>query len=89
MARGLSGVVKTLDLSGVPDVVFLNVNLQHVYVAVGVPGVIDVIDAENCQHMATVKTDPVHTRAGSMPHATPSLRFCRSRTPRPCTGRGP
>ena len=55
-------VVKTVDLSGVPDVVFLNVNLQHVYVAVGDPGVIDVIDAENCQRMATVKTEPgAHT----------------------------
>jgi len=55
-------VVKTIDLSGVPDVVFLNVNLQHVYVAVGDPGVIDVIDAENCQRMATVKTEPgAHT----------------------------
>src|SRR5256886_14018214 len=55
-------VVKTVDLSGVPDVVFLNVNLQHVYVAVGEPGVIDVIDAGNCQRMATVKTEPgAHT----------------------------
>ena len=55
-------VVKTVDLSGVPDVVFLNVNLQHVYVAVGDPGVIDVIDAENCRRMATVKTEPgAHT----------------------------
>src|SRR5438034_6698121 len=55
-------VVKTVDLSGVPDVVFLNVNLQHVYVAVGDPGVIDVIDAENCQRITTVKTEPgAHT----------------------------
>ena len=37
-------------------------NLQHVYVAVGDPGVIDVIDAENCRRMATVKTEPgAHT----------------------------
>jgi len=36
--------------------------LQHVYVAVGDPGVIDVIDAENCRRMATVKTEPgAHT----------------------------
>lgn len=55
-------VVKTVDLSGVPDVVFLNVNLQHVYVAVGDPGVIDVIDAETYQRMAPVKTEPgAHT----------------------------
>jgi hypothetical protein len=50
--------VKTVDLSGVPDVVFLNVDLQHVYVVVGDPGVIDVTDAEKCQRMATVKTEP-------------------------------
>src|SRR5439155_24711509 len=57
MSANSGEVVKTVDLSGVPDVVFLNVNLQHVYVAVGDPGVIDVIDAENCRRMATVKTE--------------------------------
>ena len=55
-------VEKSAQLSGVPDVIFLNAELNHVYVAVGEPGVIDVIDALALHRIATVKTAPgAHT----------------------------
>jgi hypothetical protein len=37
---------------------------------------------------ATVTTAPGRTRSGSMPHEIGHMRFCRNRTPRPCTKRG-
>jgi hypothetical protein len=37
-------VLGTLDLTGAPDVVFLNRALRHLYVAIGDPGVMDVVD---------------------------------------------
>jgi DNA-binding beta-propeller fold protein YncE len=55
-------IEKSVELSGVPDVVFLNTTLNHVYVAVGDPGVIDVIDSHDLRRVATVKTEPgAHT----------------------------
>src|SRR5262249_54846265 len=55
-------VEKSAPLSGVPDVVFFNAELNHVYVAVGDPGVIDVFDALALHRIATVKTGPgAHT----------------------------
>lgn len=42
-----SGNILSLsDISGVPDVVFYNPNLRHLYVAMGDPGVIDLFDTE-------------------------------------------
>jgi DNA-binding beta-propeller fold protein YncE len=53
---------KSVELSGVPDVVFLDTTLNHVYVAIGDPGVIDVIDADDLRRVATVTTEPgAHT----------------------------
>jgi len=55
-------VEKSAPLSGVPDVAFFNAKLNHVYVAVGDPGVIDVFDALALHRIATVKTGPgAHT----------------------------
>ena len=45
------------ELSGVPDVVFLDTRRNHVYVAVGDPGVIDVFDRDDLRRVATVKTE--------------------------------
>jgi DNA-binding beta-propeller fold protein YncE len=50
-------VIKSTDLSGVPDVVFFDDSLQRVYIAVGDPGVIDVIDAGDLRRLASVKTE--------------------------------
>jgi DNA-binding beta-propeller fold protein YncE len=70
-----AGVLVTLDaasgkvldekpLSGVPDVVFFNRQRQHLYVAVGDPGVIDVVSTASMAKLATIETEPgAHTTA--------------------------
>ena len=70
-----AGVLVTLDarsgkvlderpLSGVPDVVFFNRQRQHLYVAVGDPGVIDVFSTAPMEKLATVETEAgAHTTA--------------------------
>lgn len=50
------------DLSGVPDVVFFNSAIRHLYVAIGDPGVIDVFDTRSLKCVETVSTEPgAHT----------------------------
>jgi DNA-binding beta-propeller fold protein YncE len=58
-----SGKVLASDsLAGVPDVVFLNAALGHLYVAIGDPGVIQVFDTAPLRHRETVTTEPgAHT----------------------------
>jgi DNA-binding beta-propeller fold protein YncE len=52
-----SGAVKhMLDLSGAPDVVFLNAVREHLYVAIGDPGVIDVFDTGAMRLVESVPT---------------------------------
>src|SRR6266571_1560572 len=52
------------DLSGSPDVIFLNTSLGHLYVAIGDPGVIDVFDTRAMQHLETIATEEgAHTIA--------------------------
>jgi DNA-binding beta-propeller fold protein YncE len=70
-----AGVLVTLDarsgkildekpLSGVPDVVFFNRQRQHLYAAVGDPGVIDVFSTATLEKLATVPTERgAHTTA--------------------------
>ena len=49
-------------LSGVPDVVFFNATLRHLYVAIGEPGVIDVFDTDTMRLLESVPTEPgAHT----------------------------
>lgn len=50
-------VVDTLDLSGVPDVIFLNERLARLYVAIGDPGVVDVIDVVAWKRIEVVATE--------------------------------
>ena len=51
-------------LSGAPDVIFLDQALGRLYVAVGEPGVIDVIDVRAMRRLETVVTEPgAHTTA--------------------------
>ena len=57
-------VTDTLELSGAPDVIFLDAALQHLYVAIGDPGVIDVIDTARWRRIETVGTERgAHTLA--------------------------
>ncbi len=52
------------QLSGPPDVVFFNSSLNHVYIAVGNPGVIDVFDGKRGKLLETVPTEKgAHTLA--------------------------
>lgn len=44
------------DLSGVPDVIFFNAALRHLYVAIGDPGVIDVFDTTAMKRIQVVPT---------------------------------
>ncbi len=53
-------VLGNVALSGAPDVIFLNTRTGHLYVAIGDPGVIDVIDIA-----AMRRTETVPTQAGA------------------------
>ena len=50
-------VVSELDISGAPDVVFFNAALQHLYVAVSDPGVIDLFDTAAMVRLETMPTE--------------------------------
>src|SRR2546426_1805250 len=50
-------VLGILDLSGPPDVVFLSQSLAHLYVAVGDPGIIDIIDISAWRKVQSVPTE--------------------------------
>ncbi|MBI3391908.1 MAG: YncE family protein [Nitrospirae bacterium] len=50
-------VLDELELSGAPDVVFLNRALAHLYVAIGDPGLIDVIDTRAWQRIESIPTE--------------------------------
>jgi DNA-binding beta-propeller fold protein YncE len=57
-------VVGDVGLSGAPDVIFLHRTSLRLYVAVGDPGVIDVIDVETMRREEVVSTEPgAHTLA--------------------------
>lgn len=70
-----AGVLVTIDaasckvlserpLSGTPDVIFFNRVRQHLYVAVGDPGVIDVFDTRSMTSLGRVETEKgAHTTA--------------------------
>ncbi len=61
---GTGRVQDQQDLSGVPDVIFFNPALQHLYVAAGDPGMIDVFDTEKMERVETVQTEQgAHTIA--------------------------
>lgn len=56
--------LRQLPLSGTPDVIFYNHALHHLYVAIGEPGVIDVIDTEAMKRLESVPTESgAHTIA--------------------------
>jgi hypothetical protein len=53
-----SGEVQAnLDMSGGPDVLFLNAARRHLYAAIGNPGVIDVFDVDALKLIQTVPTE--------------------------------
>jgi YVTN family beta-propeller protein len=50
-------VLTTSDLSGAPDVIFFNSALQHLYVASGDLGTIDVFDTRTMEKIETIHTE--------------------------------
>jgi hypothetical protein len=61
---GSGRVLGQSPLSGVPDVVFFNARLRHLYVAAGEPGVIDVFDTDTLAPVESVPTElGAHTLA--------------------------
>jgi DNA-binding beta-propeller fold protein YncE len=57
-------VLNRLPLSGTPDVIFHNASLRHLYVAIGDPGVVDVIDTKDLKQIETLRTEKgAHTIA--------------------------
>jgi len=50
-------LISQLPLSGIPDVVFYNDVLNHLYVAIGDPGVIEVFDTKTMQRFQSVVTE--------------------------------
>jgi len=62
--RTAGTVLSTVDIGGVPDVIFFNATLKHLYVAIGDPGVIEVFDTITMQRIETVETERgAHTLA--------------------------
>ncbi len=57
LQAGTGKVENILDLSGVPDVIFYNPARQHLYVAVGDPGVIDVIHTATMRRLESIPTE--------------------------------
>ena len=57
LGRASGDVIASLDLPGVPDVVMVDQELSHVYVAIGDPGVISVFEAGTLAHLETVSTE--------------------------------
>jgi DNA-binding beta-propeller fold protein YncE len=57
LEAGTGEVLGERDLRGVPDVIFFNVALQHLYVAIGDPGVIEVFDTYTLERIETVLTE--------------------------------
>jgi DNA-binding beta-propeller fold protein YncE len=46
-----------LDIGGVPDVIFFNAALRHLYVAIGNPGILQVFDTDAMKLIETVPTE--------------------------------
>ncbi len=61
----LTGAIQSeAGLSGIPDVIFFNPGLHHLYVAIGDPGVIDVFDTHRMEKLESVPTEKgAHTIA--------------------------
>jgi hypothetical protein len=61
---GSGRIISERPLSGVPDVVFFNRPRGQLYVAIGDPGLIDVIDTRTMEHIGSIATEAgAHTTA--------------------------
>lgn len=69
-------ILNRLPLSGVPDAVFFNAELDHLYVAIGNPGVIDVFDTADMQRIESVPTEAGAHTTGFDPEHNKLYAFC-------------
>jgi len=69
-------ILNQLPLSGVPDVVFFNAALHHLYVAIGDPGVIDVFDTAILQQVESMHTEKGAHTIGFDPLQNKVFAFC-------------
>ena len=72
-------VLGDVPLSGPPDVIFLHQQSGRLYVAIGEPGVIDVIDIGQCAVRRWCRRKRAHTRWHSTGRETKSMRSCPNR----------
>jgi DNA-binding beta-propeller fold protein YncE len=64
LEAGTGAVLNELQLGGGPDVIFFNPALRHLYVASGVPGIIEVVDTDAWRRIEIVTTEKgAHTLA--------------------------
>jgi DNA-binding beta-propeller fold protein YncE len=57
-------VLNEVEIGGAPDVIFFNAALQHLYVAIGEPGILEVFDTDRMERLETVPTEKgAHTTA--------------------------
>jgi len=62
LSRDTGAVVAHLPLPGVPDVIMHDSAIRHLYIAIGEPGVIAVMDTDRLEILETVATEPgAHT----------------------------
>ena len=69
MDLATGSIQRQASLSGTPDVIFYNPALNHLYVAIGDPGVIDVFETTSLERLETIPTEKgAHTLAFDAQH---------------------
>jgi Uncharacterized conserved protein len=66
-------VLKQLELSGSPDVIFFNRVLRHLYVAIGDPGVVEVFDTTSWSESKQFRLNAALIPSGSTPNVISSM----------------
>jgi DNA-binding beta-propeller fold protein YncE len=57
-------ITSQVEIGGAPDVIFFNASLRRLYVAIGDPGLIEVVDTDTMRRCETVRTEKgAHTLA--------------------------
>jgi DNA-binding beta-propeller fold protein YncE len=57
-------VLHEVEIQGVPDVIFFNPALKHLYIAIGDPGLIEVFDTDTLERLESIETEKgAHTLA--------------------------
>jgi hypothetical protein len=65
-----------VPIAGEPDVVWYTAAHQRLFVAIGQPGVVDVLDCRTLPLIDRVATEPGHTRPPTIGSASGCTCFC-------------